>query len=71
MMEMRRVLDIEYRLLPGSDRKTTDIVIERDGAICVRAPPPRPHRSVLERGRQGAARLSGAQRVATDSRRGA
>lgn len=37
-MEVRQVRDIEYRLLPGADRKTTDIVIERDGAICVRAP---------------------------------
>jgi predicted metal-dependent hydrolase len=37
-MEVRQVRDIEYQLLPGSDRKTTDIVIERDGAICVRAP---------------------------------
>lgn len=37
-MEVRQVRDIEYRLLPGSDRKTTDIAIERDGAICVRAP---------------------------------
>ena len=36
-MEMRHVRDIAYRLLPGSNRKTTDIVIERDGAICVRA----------------------------------
>lgn len=37
-MELRQVRDIAYRLLPGSNRKTTDIVIERDGAICVRAP---------------------------------
>lgn len=37
-METRQVRDIVYRLLPGSDRKTTDIVIERNGEICVRAP---------------------------------
>jgi predicted metal-dependent hydrolase len=37
-MEVRQIRDIEYRLLPGADRKTTDIVIERDGVICVRAP---------------------------------
>lgn len=37
-MNARRVRDIEYRLLPGQDRKTTDIVIERDGAISVRPP---------------------------------
>ena len=35
-MQHRQVRDIEYRLLPGSDRKTTDIVIERDGVITVR-----------------------------------
>jgi predicted metal-dependent hydrolase len=32
------VRDIEYQLLPGSDRQTTDIVIERDGIITVRPP---------------------------------
>lgn len=37
-MEIRQVRDIEYRLLPGADRHTTDIVIERDGVICVRPP---------------------------------
>lgn len=37
-MEVRQVCDIEYRLLPGTDRQTTDIVIERDGLIAVRAP---------------------------------
>ena len=37
-MQLRQVRDIEYRLLPGTDRQTTDIVIERDGLICVRPP---------------------------------
>jgi len=37
-MEIRQVRDIEYHLLPGADRHTTDIVIERDGVICVRPP---------------------------------
>lgn len=37
-MQLRQVRDIEYQLLPGSDRQTTDIVIERDGAITVRPP---------------------------------
>jgi predicted metal-dependent hydrolase len=37
-MNARRVRDIEYHLLPGTDRKTTDIVIERDGAVLVRPP---------------------------------
>jgi hypothetical protein len=37
-MQLRQVLDIEYRLLPGSDRQTTDIVIERSGVITVRPP---------------------------------
>jgi predicted metal-dependent hydrolase len=37
-MTPRQVRDIEYILLPGSDRKTTDIVIERDGVITVRPP---------------------------------
>ena len=32
-MNLRTVRDIEYQLLPGTDRKTTDIVIERDGLI--------------------------------------
>lgn len=35
-MTARKVRDIEYFLLPGSERKTTDIVIERDGKITVR-----------------------------------
>ena len=37
-MQMRQVRDIEYQLLPGSDRQTTDIVIERSGVITVRPP---------------------------------
>lgn len=37
-MQQRQVRDIEYQLLPGTDRETTDIVIERDGVIRVRAP---------------------------------
>lgn len=37
-MQSRQVHDIEYYLLPGSDRQTTDIVIERDGIITVRPP---------------------------------
>jgi predicted metal-dependent hydrolase len=37
-MQRRQVRDIEYRLLPGSNRQTTDIVIERDGLITVRPP---------------------------------
>lgn len=37
-MQLRQVRDIRYQLLPGSRRKTTDIVIERDGIVCVRAP---------------------------------
>lgn len=38
MMQRRQVRDIEYQLLPGSDRQTTDIVIERNGVITVRSP---------------------------------
>ncbi len=34
-MNSRQVLDIEYQLLPGTARKTTDIVIERNGAVIV------------------------------------
>lgn len=37
-MERRRVGDIEYWLLPGTARRTTDIVIERDGRVTVRPP---------------------------------
>jgi predicted metal-dependent hydrolase len=37
-MQLRQVRDIEYHLLPGADRQTTDIVIERDGQISVRPP---------------------------------
>ncbi len=34
----RQVLDIQYQLLPGTRRKTTDIVIERNGVVAVRPP---------------------------------
>ena len=37
-MAARRIRDIEYELLPGSSRKTTDIVIERNGQVTVRPP---------------------------------
>jgi predicted metal-dependent hydrolase len=37
-MQLRQVRDIEYQLLPGADRQTTDIVIERSGVITVRPP---------------------------------
>ena len=37
-MTPRRVRDIEYQLLPGSERRTTDIVIERNGKVVVRPP---------------------------------
>lgn len=37
-MMTRRVGDIEYQLLPGNHRRTTDIVIERDGRVVVRPP---------------------------------
>src|SRR5450830_140673 len=37
-MQVRQVHDIQYQLLPGTERRTTDIVIERDGAISVRPP---------------------------------
>lgn len=37
-MQLRHVKDIAYQLLPGADRQTTDIVIERDGVITVRPP---------------------------------
>ena len=37
-MQIRQVYDIAYRLLPGTTRRTTDIVIERDGYITVRPP---------------------------------
>lgn len=36
--QTRRVQDIDYDLLPGTERKTTDIVIERDGRVAVRPP---------------------------------
>lgn len=37
-MIQRQIRDIEYTLLPGTDRNTTDIVIERDGQVVVRPP---------------------------------
>lgn len=37
-MQIRHIKDIEYQLLPGSTRQTTDIVIERNGVITVRPP---------------------------------
>jgi hypothetical protein len=37
-MQLRQVRDIEYQLLAGTDRRTTDIVIERNGVITVRPP---------------------------------
>lgn len=37
-MNPRRVRDIDYQLLPGTNRKTTDIVIERNGVVTVRPP---------------------------------
>lgn len=37
-MQVRQVQDIEYELLPGAERQTTDIVIERDGVVRVRPP---------------------------------
>ena len=37
-MQLRQISDIVYHMLPGATRKTTDIVIERDGMITVRPP---------------------------------
>ncbi len=37
-MTTRCVRDIEYQLLPSRSRRTTDIVIERDGVVSVRSP---------------------------------
>lgn len=37
-MSPRIVRDIAYHLLPGTNRKTTDIVIERNGMVFVRPP---------------------------------
>jgi predicted metal-dependent hydrolase len=37
-MQLRHVRDIAYQLLPGAQRHTTDIVIERNGLISVRPP---------------------------------
>jgi len=37
-MSARKVRDIEYQLQPGAPRRTTDIVIERNGTVVVRPP---------------------------------
>ncbi len=37
-MSLRRIGDIEYQLLRSEQRKTADVVIERDGRISVRVP---------------------------------
>ena len=37
-MQARRVRDIEYQLLRSGERRTADIVIERNGLISVRVP---------------------------------
>lgn len=37
-MQFRQIHDIQYHLLPGASRQTTDIVIERDGVVRVRPP---------------------------------
>ena len=37
-MQLRQVKDIQSQSLPGASRKTTDIVIERNGLITVRPP---------------------------------
>jgi len=37
-MNARRVRDIDYQLMPGTERNTTDIVIERSGVVVVRPP---------------------------------
>jgi predicted metal-dependent hydrolase len=37
-MSARRVRDIEYQLLRSGERRTADVVIERDGNISVRVP---------------------------------
>ena len=37
-MNARRIRNIDYQLLPGTERKTTDIVIERDGGVSVHPP---------------------------------
>ena len=37
-MNARKIKDIDYVLLPGTHRKTTDIVIERNGVVTVRPP---------------------------------
>jgi hypothetical protein len=37
-MNTRKIRDIEYEIIPGTERKTTDIVIERNGAVTVHPP---------------------------------
>ncbi len=37
-MQVRQVRDIQYFLLPGAERQTTDIVLERTGEITVHPP---------------------------------
>ena len=37
-MNARRIRDIDYHLMPGTDRATTDIIIERNGTVVVRPP---------------------------------
>lgn len=37
-MLLRQIHDIQYQMLPGTQRRTTDIVIERDGRVQVRPP---------------------------------
>ena len=46
MMTSRRVGEIDYHLLPGTERKTTDIVIERDGQVVVRPPSKLSHEQI-------------------------
>ena len=47
-MTPRRVGDIDYHLLPGTQRKTTDIVIERNGQVVVRPPATLNHEQIDE-----------------------
>jgi len=37
-MQLRQIHDIQYQMLPGTQRRTTDIVIERNCVVQVRAP---------------------------------
>lgn len=47
-MTPRRVGDIDYHLLSGTERRTTDIVIERNGQVVVRPPASLSHEQVDE-----------------------